>query len=94
MHIMLKLKSHLMHAGLDKRVLVWDISTAALVCELRGHTGPVYQLVFSRDGSLLASGGMDGCLRLWDVACFEEFGRSLQSSHKWLVSSVVTVGVC
>jgi WD40 repeat protein len=35
---------------------------------LNGHTGPVWALAYSPDGSLLASGGADRTLRLWDVA--------------------------
>ena len=43
-------------AGVDKRILVWDIGKAHKLCELKGHTDTVYQLMFSRDGTILASG--------------------------------------
>ena len=43
-------------AGADKRVLVWDIGKAHKLCELKGHSDTVYQLMFSRDGTILASG--------------------------------------
>ena len=42
--------------GADKRIMVWDIGKAQKLCELKGHTDTVYQLVFSRDGNILASG--------------------------------------
>ena len=32
-----------------------------------GHRGAIDKLVFSRDGKLLASGGRDGMVRIWDV---------------------------
>ncbi len=35
---------------------------------LAGHRGPVNDLAFSPDGKLLASGGSDGAMRLWDVS--------------------------
>jgi WD40 repeat protein len=34
---------------------------------LRGHTGPVYGVALSADGGRLASGGLDGTVRLWQV---------------------------
>ena len=42
--------------GADKNILVWDIGKASKVCELKGHTDTIYQLMFSRDGTILASG--------------------------------------
>ncbi|WP_327084971.1 serine/threonine-protein kinase [Nonomuraea sp. NBC_01738] len=35
---------------------------------MRGHTGLPTRAAFSRDGSLLATGGHDGTVRLWEVA--------------------------
>ena len=35
--------------------------------DLRGHLDTVYALAFNRDNTTLASGGLDGMLRVWDI---------------------------
>src|SRR5438309_1445671 len=54
------------------------ISLAATVAqmppaaELKGHTALVYSIAFSPDGKLLASGGADGLIKVWDVVAQKE----------------------
>lgn len=38
-----------------------------MVRELRGHVGAVHAVIFNRDGTNIISGGVDGCMRVWDV---------------------------
>jgi len=42
---------------------------------LRGHASPVKSLAFSKDERLLASGGSDSTIRLWDIATGTEVRR-------------------
>ena len=59
-------------------IWLYDTATAQEVTLLTGHTGRVYSVVFSPDGTTLASGSGDDTLRLWDVAT----GDMLNTPHR------------
>ena len=52
----------------DNVVQLWDAHTGAHKTTFSGHTKPVNSVVYSPDGSSIASGSKDGTIRLWDVA--------------------------
>mmetsp|Transcript_56312 Transcript_56312/g.104157 ORF Transcript_56312/g.104157 Transcript_56312/m.104157 type:complete len:313 (+) Transcript_56312:85-1023(+) len=54
-------------SGWDKLVKVYNLNNCRLRTNLVGHTGVVYTVAISPDGSLCASGGKDGVAMLWDV---------------------------
>jgi WD40 repeat protein len=57
---------------------------------LQGHTGLVYGVALAADGHLVASGGVDGAVKLWEAAS----GRLLATlqGHTGLVYGVALAG--
>jgi WD40 repeat protein len=53
---------------------------------LKGHTGWVQSVAFSPDGKILASGGKDGAVVLWDVAGRRMLGQPLKGHTGWVQS--------
>ena len=58
-------------AGEDGRIGVWDTRTGERLHEFL-HDRAIWALAFSRDGTVLASGGLlDGKVKLWDLSAGE-----------------------
>lgn len=67
----------LVSCSLDRSIKIWDANTAMLIRELKpykekeaehGHRDGVFTVAYSPDGKLLASGGSDRSIKLWNVA--------------------------
>ena len=53
----------------DNMILIWDVSTGAVLNVLGKHKGKLITVTFSPDGTLLAAGG--SAIELWDMATAE-----------------------
>jgi WD40 repeat protein len=52
----------------DGRIVFWDLIATQMLDDLVAHTRLVTRVRFSADGMSLASAGLDGMIRIWDVA--------------------------
>ncbi|KAJ8508807.1 hypothetical protein ONZ45_g8965 [Pleurotus djamor] len=51
--------------GEDDLGYLWDTSNGEVIAKLTGHSDSVTAIRFSHDGEMVASGGMDGKVRIW-----------------------------
>jgi WD40 repeat protein len=56
----------------DGTAVIWDVATAAVRHELKGHRGVVTAIAYSPDTRYLATAGADGTLRFWDTGTGQE----------------------
>jgi WD40 repeat protein len=72
---------------MDWTVRVRDVTTGSELPLLKGHTWPIFDLAFSRDGRHLASCSSDNTVRIWDWAN-SKLLQNLEPAHEGRVSSV------
>ena len=53
----------LVTAADDSKLLIWNVTKQAVLCELKGHTGPVNCCVFTPDNKTIASASYDSTVR-------------------------------
>ena len=51
----------------NKTISLWDLTKQERIATLKGHEYIIYQLAFSPDSTILASGDAGGVIRLWEL---------------------------
>jgi ribosome assembly protein SQT1 len=85
--------------GQDDLGYIWDITDGEVIVKLTGHTDSVCSATFSADGQMVATGGMDGKVRIWRRVGTEnfknwEFLTELQGPDEVMVSVLLVCGDC
>jgi WD40 repeat protein len=65
-------------ADAEGRIFLWQVTNAQQLLAFGDGIGAVRAIVFSRDGKILATGGDDRIIRLWDTAtgeCIDKWER-------------------
>lgn len=58
----------LLSGGLnDNDLKVWNSETGKNYANLKGHSGSIYSIKMSNDGSYAMSVGTDKFIRIWDI---------------------------
>ncbi|KAF9142172.1 hypothetical protein BGX30_003225 [Mortierella sp. GBA39] len=69
--------------GFSQKLWVHDASTGKIVATLKGHGGPILDVVYSPDGSLIGSSSWDNTARLWDTTT-NKLAVILQGHLHWV----------
>lgn len=79
--------SHIITAGQDATLRLWDAVTLKLLGQLEGHRDTVTSAAFSPDGLRIVSGSLDKTLRIWSTRTLASVAEL--HDHKEGVTSVI-----
>ena len=82
--------SHVISGSADNTIRIWNVVTGETEAELRGHSGKVFSIAFSTDGSRVVAGSRelaaDYPIRIWNVMTGE--AEAELRGHSDVVKSV------
>ena len=65
---------------------IWDIQKGELLHTLKGHEGWIRAVAFSPDSKIMASGGVNGVLLLWDIRTGKSLGLLEEMMDYYILS--------
>ena len=66
---------------------IWDAMSGTPIGEpLKGHSGSVWSVAFSPDGTRIVSGSSDKTVRIWDAMSGTPIGEPLKGHSEWVWS--------
>lgn len=68
---------HLASAGVEGKVLIWDVETGESLGELEAHEKAIMSVAITEDGKTLFTGSKDNTIGIWDL----DSGRQIEILH-------------
>jgi len=85
--VMTKDQQHIVSAGLDKSIKIWNLASGECVKTLTGHKDWIRSIVLTEDQQHIVSAGLDKSIKIWNLAS-GECVKTL-TGHKDCISSIV-----
>ncbi|KAK0069941.1 WD repeat domain-containing protein 83 [Biomphalaria pfeifferi] len=80
--------AHICSGGMDKAVVLFDVSTGQTVRKFRDHAGTVNTVCFNEESTVILSGSIDCSVRAWDIRSKKHEPIQILNEAKDSVTSV------
>lgn len=74
--------------GMDKSIILWDVSTGQAVRKYRGHLSTVNCVKYNEESTVAISGSVDTTVRCWDCRSKKPEAFQIMNEGKDSISSV------